>query len=414
LTARSQEDGKWPPSPPRKRLDGSHVHRVDVGPLLPIHLYIDEALIHELSRVRIDERLALHDMAPVAGRVSDGKEDWPVRFPGPSARLLSPRVPIYGVFGVLAEIEARLASETIRSTGCARHLALFGLQFCFGEPQELRLSVQLYRVPVSVAPIMLDHRSGASHQRGVEGQPVTPDHDASAFRISLDFHDRGIGLGGRTVGFRCDSGGRRKIGDLHALRDLVEYEFCDLLRRCRAFPRDDSSHTDPTTVQTDQAEERCRKVSLLFRCRQPGSGGRPVVLRELRLVDRDADDRHSYISRKERARDRLHLGFAYRDCREERRDSLHEEPQGKRHGSVRGGVRIGRVSRDRMKDRILPAHESIEFRHGFAAHLLITGVQTLDCQGELTPKGALGPMGRLHLGCSSLCTGRGDWDFIDP
>ena len=126
LTTRSQEDGKGPASPPRKGLDGSHVHRIDVRPLLPIHLHIDEALVHEPSRFRLDERLALHDMAPVAGRVADGKEDWPVGFPGPSARLLSPRVPVYGVVSVLAEIEARLASETIRSTRFASHLARFG------------------------------------------------------------------------------------------------------------------------------------------------------------------------------------------------------------------------------------------------------------------------------------------------
>jgi hypothetical protein len=35
---------------PRHRLDGLHVDAVDVGPLLTVHLDVDEVLIHQTRR----------------------------------------------------------------------------------------------------------------------------------------------------------------------------------------------------------------------------------------------------------------------------------------------------------------------------------------------------------------------------
>src|SRR3712207_7355348 len=51
---------------------------VEVGPLLAVDLDRDEVRVEERRRLGILERLALHDVAPVAGRVADRQEDRPV------------------------------------------------------------------------------------------------------------------------------------------------------------------------------------------------------------------------------------------------------------------------------------------------------------------------------------------------
>src|SRR5262249_33535561 len=59
------------------------------------------------------ERLALHDVAPVARAVADREQDRPVLGTGARERLLSPRVPVDGVLRVLEEVGARLLREPV-------------------------------------------------------------------------------------------------------------------------------------------------------------------------------------------------------------------------------------------------------------------------------------------------------------
>ena len=49
--------------------------RVEVGPLLAVHLDADEVLVHQRRGRLVLERLALHHVAPVAGRVADAEQD---------------------------------------------------------------------------------------------------------------------------------------------------------------------------------------------------------------------------------------------------------------------------------------------------------------------------------------------------
>jgi hypothetical protein len=49
----------------------------------------------------------------VASRVTDGQEDRPVELEGPPKSLLSPRVPIHGIVGMLPEIRALLVDKAI-------------------------------------------------------------------------------------------------------------------------------------------------------------------------------------------------------------------------------------------------------------------------------------------------------------
>jgi hypothetical protein len=52
-------------------------------------------------------------MTPVAGRISDRYEDEFIFFPGFFPGFIRPGVPVYGVFGVLLQIEAGFASEVV-------------------------------------------------------------------------------------------------------------------------------------------------------------------------------------------------------------------------------------------------------------------------------------------------------------
>ena len=103
---RRQEDGHRPPALAGHRLHGVHVDRVDVRPLFAIHLDAHEAVVHELRGRRVLEGLALHHVAPVAGRVADREQDRLVLRPSPVQRLGTPLVPVDGVVGVLQEIGA--------------------------------------------------------------------------------------------------------------------------------------------------------------------------------------------------------------------------------------------------------------------------------------------------------------------
>jgi hypothetical protein len=95
-------------------LDRLHVHVVDVGSLLAVYLHAHEVLVHECGGVRVLEGLPLHDVAPVAGGVPDGEEDWTVLGAGPRKGLFAPRVPVDGIVRVLQQIRAGFADQTIR------------------------------------------------------------------------------------------------------------------------------------------------------------------------------------------------------------------------------------------------------------------------------------------------------------
>ena len=121
-----QEDRHRPAALPGHRLDGAHVDRVEVGPLLAVDLDRHEALVEQPRRRLVLERLALHDVAPVARGVADRQEDRPVEGPRPGERLGPPRVPIDRVVGVLEEVRAGLAGQAVGhgsdgSAGAAVH-----------------------------------------------------------------------------------------------------------------------------------------------------------------------------------------------------------------------------------------------------------------------------------------------------
>jgi len=85
----------------------------DVGPLLAVHLDTHEIAVQEVGDFLVLERLALHDVAPVARTVADGEEDDLILFLGLGEGLVAPGIPVHGVMGVLEEVGTRLAGQVV-------------------------------------------------------------------------------------------------------------------------------------------------------------------------------------------------------------------------------------------------------------------------------------------------------------
>jgi hypothetical protein len=98
-------------------LDGLHVDRVDVRALLAIDLDAHEVAVHGLRDRRVLEGLALHHVAPVAGRVADRDEHRLVLRAGAREGLFSPRVPVDRVLRVLEEIRGGFLREAVGHAG---------------------------------------------------------------------------------------------------------------------------------------------------------------------------------------------------------------------------------------------------------------------------------------------------------
>ena len=116
LAFRREEHGHGPAARLAGDVQRRHVHVVHVGAFFPIDLDADEVLVEQLGHVRVRERLAFHDVAPVARRVADGQEDELLFLPGFVEGFLTPRVPVHGVVGVLEQVRAALLGQAIGFT----------------------------------------------------------------------------------------------------------------------------------------------------------------------------------------------------------------------------------------------------------------------------------------------------------
>src|SRR5262249_33887559 len=117
LTVWEEENGQRPSAAARHHLNGVHVDLVDVGTLFAIDFDIHEITVHELSNGGVLKRFVLHDVAPVAGRVTDAQKDWAVFAVSPFERLRTPGIPIDGIVCVLQKIRTGFIDEAIRHRG---------------------------------------------------------------------------------------------------------------------------------------------------------------------------------------------------------------------------------------------------------------------------------------------------------
>jgi hypothetical protein len=114
VAVRRHEHGHRPAALPGHRLGGRHVHRVDVGPFLPVHLDRDQAVVDQLGGVRVLEGLVRHHVAPVAGGVADRQHHRHVAPPGLRQRLPRPGPPVHRIVGVLQQVGARRVLQPVR------------------------------------------------------------------------------------------------------------------------------------------------------------------------------------------------------------------------------------------------------------------------------------------------------------
>ncbi len=108
-----EEDVQRPAALPGHDLDGLHVEGVDVGALLAVDLDADEVLVHERRGLGVLEALALHHVAPVAGRVADREEDRQVVDAGVLEGFRAPRAPVDRVAGVLQQVRGGLVRQRV-------------------------------------------------------------------------------------------------------------------------------------------------------------------------------------------------------------------------------------------------------------------------------------------------------------
>ena len=108
-----EEDGHRPAALAGHRLHRLHVDRVDVGPLLAVDLDADEVLVHVGRGLRVLEGLALHHVAPVAGRVADREQDRLVLAPRAARAPPPPRIPVDRVVAVLEQVGTGLLGEPV-------------------------------------------------------------------------------------------------------------------------------------------------------------------------------------------------------------------------------------------------------------------------------------------------------------
>jgi hypothetical protein len=117
-----------PTSTAGHQLHGSHVYLVHIGPFFSINFYIDEQAVHHLGHCLVLKALALHDVTPMAGAVADADEQQSVRVAGQLQRLITPRVPLHRVVGMLQQIGTRLVNEVVgvgmRPYGCCHARSL--------------------------------------------------------------------------------------------------------------------------------------------------------------------------------------------------------------------------------------------------------------------------------------------------
>ena len=108
-----QPDAHRPAARAGQRLHRGHVDRVDVGALFAVDLDADVVVVHHGGDLLVLERLLLHHVAPVAGRVADRQEH---RLAQPARlveRLVAPRPPVDRVVRVLQQVRAGLVDQPV-------------------------------------------------------------------------------------------------------------------------------------------------------------------------------------------------------------------------------------------------------------------------------------------------------------
>jgi len=113
LQRRGEPHAHRPTAGSGRGLDERHVDAVDVGPFFTVDLDRHEVPVEHVGDLPALEALVLHDVAPVARRVSDREKDRLVLAAGEVKRLVAPWMPINGIVFVLEQVRAVFGCETV-------------------------------------------------------------------------------------------------------------------------------------------------------------------------------------------------------------------------------------------------------------------------------------------------------------
>jgi len=105
------------------------VDPVEVGALLPVDLDIDEQAVHQGGGFRVLEGFVRHDMAPVAGGITDRQQDGLVFTARLVQCLCTPGIPVNRVGGVLQQVGAGFLAKMIAVVVRVAHGSVPGMKF---------------------------------------------------------------------------------------------------------------------------------------------------------------------------------------------------------------------------------------------------------------------------------------------
>ena len=109
-----QEHRQGPPAAATgEQVLGALVDLVEVRTLFAVDLDVDEEPVHQLRGLGVLEGLVGHHVAPVASGVAHRQQDRPALAGGPFQGLVTPRVPVDRIVGVLEEVGAGLGRESV-------------------------------------------------------------------------------------------------------------------------------------------------------------------------------------------------------------------------------------------------------------------------------------------------------------
>ena len=126
----SQKHGHGPAAASGGHLNVIHVEGIQVGPFLSIDLDVHEVGVHDFGDGFIFERLPLHDMAPVASRITDAEQNRLVFPLGLVQGFLPPGVPVHWIVGMLSQIGTGLVDQSVGKFGFRSRIA-GGFHGCF-------------------------------------------------------------------------------------------------------------------------------------------------------------------------------------------------------------------------------------------------------------------------------------------
>ena len=108
-----QEDGHGPAALPGDGLHSLHVDIVDIGAFFAVDLDVDEERVHHLGGRGVFKAFMRHDVAPVAGAVTDAEQDGFVLRARHTEGFLAPGVPVDRVIGMLQEVGAAFGFQAV-------------------------------------------------------------------------------------------------------------------------------------------------------------------------------------------------------------------------------------------------------------------------------------------------------------